>query len=326
MNGVDLSLFDYNYDLTWMGFFLNPDEHIYSRYGGRAEQDAMTLLSPAGLKRTMLNVMDEHVSWLENPTPPPPKRQVTTIDELPLAKEALERAEREGRTDQCFHCHNVNDYRMRQQIADGTFDRNFIFSYPPPRTLGFRIDRQDSTRVESVEDDSAAATAGLRPDDRIRSIGERKILSVGDLLYALNKAPLTGTLQMKVARGDETLDLAIPLADGWREHDISWRAKLWNIQPEPGVWAPEISEDRRKELGIADTELALEARYIHKPWARQSGLQNGDIIIASNGDTTRRAGNQWQAHVRLNSQPGSNLVLTVIRGEERKEIRIKLPE
>lgn len=325
MNGIDLSLFDFDYDMTWMGFFLNPDEHIYSRYGGRAEQDAMTLLSPAGLKRTMLGVMDEHVAWLKNPGAPPAKRETTTIDEMPLAKEALTRAEREGRTDQCFHCHNVNDYRMRQQIADGEFDRSYIYSYPPPRTLGFRIDRTDSTLVETVEENSVAAKAGLQPGDRLRQLGEHKILSVGDLLFALDKAPLSGELVCKIERDEKPLELKLNLTEGWREHDISWRAKLWNIQPEPGVWAPEISAERRKELGIAEDNLALEARYIHKAWSRQSGLRNGDIIIASNGDNTRRAGNQWQANVRLTCEPGSDLVLTVLRNGEEKEIRIKLP-
>ena len=326
MNGVDLSLFDFDYDLTWMGFFLNPDEHIYSRYGGRAEHDAMTLLSPAGLKRTMLAVMSDHRSWLSNPGPLPPERDIDIIDDLPLAKEALARANREGRADQCFHCHNVNDYRMRQQIADGTFDRSDIYAYPPPRTLGFRIDRTDSTRVEQVEEDSTAQLAGLQVDDRIQQVGGAKILSIGDLLYALNAAPLDGTLPLTVLRDRESLTLEMELPTGWREHDISWRAKLWNVQPEPGVWAPEIAENRRQQLGLADDQLALEARYIHKPWTRNSGLKNGDIIIASNGDSTRRASNEWQAHVRLNCEPGSELVLTVLRNGEKEEVRITLPK
>lgn len=327
MNGVDLSLFDFDYDLTWMGFFMNPDERIYSRYGGRAEEDAMTLLSPAGLKRNMQAVMDVHRRWLANPEPAPPPRNSTSIDDLPLAQDVIQRWKRENKTNECFHCHNVNDYRMRQQIAGKTFDPAYAFAYPPPHTLGFHIDRLDSTRVQDVADSSPAAQAGLQANDRITQVSEMAILSVGDLLYALNAAPPEGDLPLAVTRANgETAKLTVKLAKGWRQHDISWRAKLFNLQPEPGVWAPEITDERRRELNLPGDALALEARYIHKPWAQNSGLRNGDIIIASNGDTTRRKTNEWQMEVRLHCEPGSNLVLTVLRNGERKEITIPLPK
>lgn len=33
MNGVDIGLFQFDFDLTWMCFFMNANGFIYGRYG-----------------------------------------------------------------------------------------------------------------------------------------------------------------------------------------------------------------------------------------------------------------------------------------------------
>ena len=50
MRGVDLDVFDFDYDLTWMAFFLSADGKVYSRYGGRSPDSASQYLSRAGLR------------------------------------------------------------------------------------------------------------------------------------------------------------------------------------------------------------------------------------------------------------------------------------
>ena len=35
ISGADLNVFDFDYDLTWAAFFLNADETVYGRFGGR---------------------------------------------------------------------------------------------------------------------------------------------------------------------------------------------------------------------------------------------------------------------------------------------------
>ena len=37
-NGMDLSLFQYDYDQSWSAFFLNADRTIYGRYGTRSHE------------------------------------------------------------------------------------------------------------------------------------------------------------------------------------------------------------------------------------------------------------------------------------------------
>ena len=38
-NGMDLSLFQFDYDLTFAVFFMNADKTIYGRFGTRAEYE-----------------------------------------------------------------------------------------------------------------------------------------------------------------------------------------------------------------------------------------------------------------------------------------------
>ena len=40
MNGIDLKLFRFDGDLTWMSFFMNAEDRFYTRYGGRSDTHA----------------------------------------------------------------------------------------------------------------------------------------------------------------------------------------------------------------------------------------------------------------------------------------------
>ena len=50
ITGADLSLFEFDYDCAWYGFFLSAEEVIYGRYGGRDAKSDDGRLSIAGLK------------------------------------------------------------------------------------------------------------------------------------------------------------------------------------------------------------------------------------------------------------------------------------
>ena len=60
VEGVDLNVFQFDYDLTMMVFFLNAEERIYGRYGGRGGESADARLSLAGLHYAMKAALDAH--------------------------------------------------------------------------------------------------------------------------------------------------------------------------------------------------------------------------------------------------------------------------
>jgi hypothetical protein len=60
ITGVDLNLFDFDYDLTWMAFFLNPNEKVLGRYGGRDAYGPDSRLSLKGLRFALTHALDEY--------------------------------------------------------------------------------------------------------------------------------------------------------------------------------------------------------------------------------------------------------------------------
>jgi hypothetical protein len=55
-----MNLFEFDYDLTFMVFFLNTDGKVYARYGGRDSENAENRQSLAGLLYTMNSVLQMH--------------------------------------------------------------------------------------------------------------------------------------------------------------------------------------------------------------------------------------------------------------------------
>ena len=62
MRGVDLTVFDFDYDLTWAAFFMNANGFTYSRYGSREEGSPEKGLSLKGLKYTMQKSLAAYAS------------------------------------------------------------------------------------------------------------------------------------------------------------------------------------------------------------------------------------------------------------------------
>ena len=57
MNGIDLKLFRFDGDLTWMSFFMDAEDRFYTRYGGRSDTHAESYLSKPSLVRVMQQVL-----------------------------------------------------------------------------------------------------------------------------------------------------------------------------------------------------------------------------------------------------------------------------
>src|SRR2546427_11089698 len=65
-NGMDLSLFQFDYDQTWAVFFLNADGTVYGRYGSRSARDAMQDVSLEGFAKAMDGALELHGHYPAN--------------------------------------------------------------------------------------------------------------------------------------------------------------------------------------------------------------------------------------------------------------------
>jgi predicted metalloprotease with PDZ domain len=212
MNDVDLSVFRFDYDVTWMGFFMDSSDGVYSRYGGRDAGDPDGRLSIDGLKRTMRQVLELHQRQAK-PKTTRPHNEVLPSDLFEV----------KGK---CLHCHQVWEGLRKQARKEKRFDPESLFVYPPPENIGLTLDVTKGNEVVAVAAGSSAERAGIRAGDVIQSIQNVKTLSQGDVMWALHNAPVEGTVTLRFVRGEQTKSATLKLPRGWKLTDLSWRPSM----------------------------------------------------------------------------------------------------
>ncbi len=315
MRGVDLDLFDFDYDLTWMGFFLNADSTIYGRYGGRDADSADSRVSLAGLRYAMSAALERHRRMEMRPprlvTKPP-----RTVEQYPATRRLPPRA--------CIHCHQVYDLRRESLQAAGKWRLDDLWVYPLPENIGLTIDIDRGDRVARVAVDSPAAAAGIQAGDRLLTIDDRPTASFADVQYALHRAPPRGTLTIAWQHENELHKSQLRLDDGWRKTDISWRWSLRGVDPPPWVHGDDLSAQEKKALGLNEKRLAFrQGPFVSDP-ARQAGIRQNDIIVGVDGKVLDMSERQFRAYIRLNYRVGDRVTYNILRLRERLDFPLRL--
>jgi predicted metalloprotease with PDZ domain len=315
MRGVDLTTFDFDYDLTWQAFFMNSNEHVYGRYGGRDEGPAEKGLSIAALKYAMWAALAKHGSD-GYAQPERLKKDVRQVEQFAAARRV--------KNDACIHCHQVHDFRREQLMRAGKWSRDEVWVYPPPENIGLTLDAKQGDRIQAVKADSPASGAGLRAGDVIESLGDCPIASYGDVQYTLHHAPKTGKLTIVWHRDGEKRRGDLMLRDGWRESDISWRGSMWGLEPQAFVYGQDLTVAEKRELGLSAMRLAFRQGNFVPPESRRAGIRARDIILGIDGRKMEMKMLQFNAHVRLNYKVGDRIVFNVIRNGMRQDISMEL--
>lgn len=322
MKGVDLDLFRFDYDLTLAILFLDGNDRIYSRYGGRDAGGADDRLSKESLLHSMRTVLKVHKEAWKGPDDRkerlPPE---VTVEDLPGMKKRIAT----GKRPDCFHCHMVVDSRRQWEIDRGTFDKRKIWDYPLPENLGIALQRDQGTLVASVDPKSPAGKGDLRKGDRIHAVDGVRTISEGDVRWALHNFG-GRKLKLTALRAGEVVKTRLSLPKGWRKSDISWRESMYHIPPKPGFWAPPAKEGRRAALGIPSGVLALDVQWVPGGPARRAGLRKGMVIVAVDGSRRERTCQQVQLFIKVNKSPGDSVVLTVLDGGRERDLVLRFPK
>jgi membrane-associated protease RseP (regulator of RpoE activity) len=312
ITGVDLRVFDYDYDLTWMAFFLNADGQVYGRYGGRDARDAEARLSKAGLRFAMQEALAAH--WTYKPMAP--------TKDAPLLAEAYPAAKKAGHG--CVHCHQVNEFRRAELQSTGKWNRDQVWVYPLPENVGITLDVDQGNRVKSVQPGSPAAAIGIAAGDRLRTLGGTRIASFADAQYALHRAPARGAIAVTWLHGDDVRSGSLALRDGWRKTNLAWRPSMLDILPALTVYGDDLTAADKKVLGLAADRLAFRQQMpVHKD-ARAAGVEAGDIIMGVDGLELRMTVDQFLAYMRRNYLVGDRVTLNVVRNGKRIELPMTL--
>jgi serine protease Do len=315
MRGVALNQFDFDYDLTWAGFFMNASGKVYGRYGGRDGEDADAHLTLPGLKHAMKEALAAYRS-APDAAPEPLKKPVSRVEDYPAARRL--------KADACIHCHNVFDFDRDALFESGRWKKEMVWVYPPPKNLGLTLDNNQQNRVQAVAAGSAAARAGIQAGDVLRSVGGRPVASIADVQYALHRAPASGELPVKWERAGKTASASLALSSGWRESDLTWRESMWGTPPTAAVYGKDLTAEEKAALGLSPKALAFrQGDFVPQPAAR-AGIRGKDIILGLDGQSQEMTMLQFNVYMRLNFNVGDRVTYSVIRNGQRLKIPITL--
>lgn len=313
ITGVDLSVFEFDYDVTWMAFFVNPNEKVLGRYGGRDAEGAESRMSHAGLKYAMQAALKTHA---DDPQakPLPSKKTPLYIDRVPSASTYRG----------CIHCHQVKEILRDEKVKAGTWQRQEIWVYPLPENVGIKLALDRGNVVETVMTGSPAGRAGLRAGDVLTSLNGVSIHSFADAQYALHLAPAKGEIAVEWRRGGEPSKGNLELADGWRKTNITWRPSLLYLLPSLTVNGPDLPMNEKKKLGLAEKQLAFRQQKPVHSEAQAMGVKEGDIITGIDNRRLDMTAQEFLGHVRQNYLIGDRVVLNIIRGGRRLDLPVQL--
>ncbi|MBM3995112.1 MAG: PDZ domain-containing protein [Planctomycetes bacterium] len=313
IEGVDLNVFEFDYDLTWTAFFMNASGKMYGRYGGRDAKGPDTRNSLAGLSYAMKAALATH---RKDPKVQPENRGDTPVyvEKIPAAKSYRG----------CIHCHQVKEIMRQDQLNTGTWVRESIYTYPLPENIGITLDVDRGNAVRLVKPDSAAAKIGVKPGDSISAINGIAVNSFADAQYALHKAPLTGKTPIGWQRDGERMTGALTLEVGWRRTNVTWRPSLLDLLPSLTVYGDDLSAAQKKALGFDEKRLAFrQDAQVHSA-AKAMGVQAGDIILGIDNKKLEMSMDQFLGHVRQNYLIGESATLNLLRNGKRLDLKITL--
>jgi membrane-associated protease RseP (regulator of RpoE activity) len=307
-------LFEFDYDCAWYAFFLNADEFIYGRYGGRDAKSDDGRLSMTGLKYAAETALAQHKA--HGAKKPAARGKPVFVEQFPAAK-ARKRQD-------CIHCHQVNEFRRTDEKAAGTWSRDSLWVYPLPENVGLTlaVDRGDS--IKSVRVNSPAAKVGMQTGDVLTRLNGYSVASFADAQYALHKGPKSGAIPVEWQRGSETMRANLEVADGWRKTNITWRSSLLDIMPSLPVSAEELTAGEKKALGLPENKAAFrQDKFVHST-LKAVGLQKDDVIVGLNGRGVDGTMDDFLGLVRREYLVSDVVALNIIRDGKPLAITLTL--
>ena len=337
-NALDLSRFQFDYDLSFSALFFNGDGTTYGRYGSWTHQRDPLDKTTAGFQQALEAALAIHRGYPANKTSLAGKQggplPFKTPVEIPgLAGKYKADLDWEGKVMQsCVHCHQVGDaFRTSFREQGKTVPEEWVFPFPQPETIGLTLASDRAARVEAVAAGSIAAAGGLQPADELISLGGQPLISPADVSWVLHRAPASGPLSAVVKRGAESVALTITLPAGWRENaDISKRAGTWPMRAMAlgGIVLEEVSDEDRAKLGIAQDHMALRAKgvgqYGKHAAAKNAGFQKDDILTELDGSSARITESALIGKLLRTHKPGERVKTSVLRGEKRVELLLPM--
>ena len=310
LDDVDLSLFEFDYDLTLMIFFLNAEGKIYGRYGGRDARSPDGRQSPAGLHYTMQSVLAMH-DRNEKSFAPASSEKPKFIRDL---------AGPSGFSHGCVHCHQVKEILNDRLQQAGQWSRDMVWRYPLPENLGMELGIDRGNIIKEIRAQSPAARAGLKAGDLVQELNTVPIHSLADAQFALDRAPAAGVILISLRRGDRVLEAKLSLPAGWRKTDISWRTSMQRLVASPHLWGDDLTTREKKALGLSANQLAFRQQNSIPPPVEEAGIRGGDIIVGVDDQALEIDVAGFARYIQGHYLVGDRVTVNIIRDGKRLKV------
>lgn len=337
-NALDLSRFQFDYDLSFSAIMFNGDGTVYGRYGSWLHQKDPLNKTTASFKKALTAAVAIHQGYPGNkaalsgkqggPTP-----YQTPVDFPTLAAKYQSKLDWNGKVvASCVHCHMVGDaFRAYYRSQKQPVPVEWIYPQPSIETLGITLSTDDIAKVEAVAADSPAAKAGVQAGDSFLSLNQQPLVSIADVSWILHRSPESGELPAMIQRSGKTTAITLELPAGWRlKSDIGKRVGTWPMRAMAfgGMKIDDIGDAERESLGLSKDQMAMRifhvGQYGEHAAAKKAGFQKDDILVELGDLKQRITESAIIGHLLQEHLPGEQLPAVVLR--DGKRLELKLPQ
>lgn len=317
MNSVDIGLFDYDRHNAVYYFAMNADEQIYLRYGGRDASSPEAYLNLDSFELALEAGLRQHDRYRKNQVPRRTRPEPLYPEDVPLIDEEVLSLGR------CVECHLIADYQLLEREFNGTLNKlQDMFVYPDIKTIGIHLDVPKGLVVGKAT--GAVAAAGMQPGDLVVALNETPVLTFGDLQHQYNKVPRDATrIEMYVGRAGQIHKLTVDLPREWWYTDLYHR--YWTVDPQAFFSLRPLSENRKRELGLAPLGLAGEVTKVETGAQVYNlhQLKRGDVIYSVDGVEVDDFTQNLEIYIKLNVEAGKAFMVKLLRDGQKMDMRVR---
>ncbi|MBV6499023.1 MAG: hypothetical protein CJBNEKGG_01255 [Prosthecobacter sp.] len=337
-NAIDLTRFQFDYDLSFSTLFFNGDGTVYGRYGSWSHQKNSADQTLAGYKQALEAVLAIHRGYPANKPAlagkqPGPVEYVNPVDMPKLAERYTRELNWDGKVVQsCVHCHMIGDamrasYRDRKQPVPD----EWVYPMPAPETLGLTLAADQAATVQAVTAGGLADQAGVKAGDEVVSFAGQPLVSTADFAWVLHRSGDSARHEMVVRRDGGEKKLILDLPSGWRKAtDISGRVGTWSMRgmAAGGLNLVDLTDEERLQRGLGMDGMALWVKglgmYGMHAAAKKAGFQKEDVLVEVAGMRQRMSESRLHGHLMQEHRQGEKVPVKVRRGDSTVELLLPM--
>lgn len=337
-NGLDLTRFQFDFDLSFSTLFFNPDGTVYGRYGSWTHQKNSQDGTTAGYKKALEAALAIHKGYPGNKAALEAKQAGPIPFVTPIEMPALAgKYQRELSWDtkvvgSCVHCHMVGDaLRASYRDQGKPVPTEWIYPMPAPETVGMSLAPDQVATVTEVKPGTPAAAAGVKAGDEIVSLAGQPLVAVADVAWTLHRAGESAELPLEVRRAGQVQPLKLALPKGWRyQTDNNGRVGTWPMRgmATGGMVLVDLTDEERRERGLPLDGMALFVKGLGQfgkhAAAKKAGFQKDDVLVEIAGMKQRMTESRLLGYLLQDHSQGEMVQVAFLRGGKRMELKLPM--